>query len=201
MLGVVSGKVGNVVCAKWKDQMVIRKAPRKRRSKPGELEKKNWSDFAILHHWLRPIISYLRVGFNGWPGRAHAFNAAKSLGLKNAFVGNKGERVLDPSLVQVSWGDLSLPSDITVSKTGDRELTFNWNATSSHHDQYDQAMLLTYDPETRHRFIKLTGQFRNNGTDKLLIGHEGNYHVYIAFVAADRSRQSVSQYLGCIEVS
>src|SRR6476659_2809296 len=104
LLGTVSGKVGNLVVVKWKNKTIIRETPEPRRTPVRETEKRNWSNFSILHHWLKPIIPFLRAGFNNYPGASHAFNAAKSLALKNAFEGNP--KVLNPALVQVSWGDL-----------------------------------------------------------------------------------------------
>jgi hypothetical protein len=93
LLGSVSGKVGNVVVVDWKGKTFLRESPGERSTKPSELEKSGWSDFAMLHYWLKPILKFLRAGFNGYPGRVHAFNAAKSLALKNAFTGNRGSRV------------------------------------------------------------------------------------------------------------
>jgi hypothetical protein len=58
--------------------------------------------------------------------------------------------------------------------------------------QYDQAMLLAYDPVRKLKEWNITGQFRSTGSDKLILDEKGSYHVYIGFVAADRSRQSAS---------
>ena len=198
ILGTVQGKVGNLVVVKWKDKTIVRKQPRKRRTKPLAAEKRNWSNFSMLHYWLRPIIIFLRAGYNGYPGTTHAFNAAKSQALKNAFEGKP--KVFNPALLQVSWGDLPLPANISVEKNTDRELVFSWNPAGPAYQQYDQAMLLAYDNETSCDEYKLTGQFRSAGSDKLKLVEKGRYHVYIAFVAADRSRQSPSQYLGWLEI-
>ena len=198
LLGTVSGKVGNLVVVKWKDKTIIRETPEPRRTPVRETELRNWSNFSILHHWLKPIIKFLRAGFNGYPGASHAFNAAKSVALKNAFEGKP--KVFNPALVQVSWGDLPLPANITVEKKDEKELWFSWDVTSDSSHPHDQAMLLAYDPVGKNKVYEITGQFRNTGSDKLVLEEKGNYHVYIAFVAADRSRQSVSLYLGCITV-
>ena len=80
------------------------------------------------------------------------------------------------------------------------ELEFSWDSSGPKSHRYDQVMLLAYDDVNRHIQYQLTGQFRSTGSDKLLLTKKGKYHVYVAFVAADRSRQSVSQYLGCIEI-
>lgn len=198
ILGTVSGRVGNVVVVKWKDKTIIRREPKERWSKPREHEIRNRSNFAVAHHWLKPVIDFVRAGFNGYPEASHAFNAAKSVNLKNAFEGKP--KVFNPALVQVSWGDLPMPENITVEKTGAKELTFSWEPSATKTHKYDQAMLLAYDPVKKYRKYQLTGQFRTTGSDKLLLDKKGNYHVYIAFVAADRTRQSMSQYLGCVEV-
>ena len=39
ILGTVQGKVGNLVVVKWKDKTIVRKQPRKRRTKPLAAEK------------------------------------------------------------------------------------------------------------------------------------------------------------------
>ena len=51
-------------------------------------------------------------------------------------------------------------------------------------------MLLAYDIEKGEAPMKLTGQFRYAGSDTLNFRPGRTDHVYIAFIAADRSRQS-----------
>jgi len=200
--GPFQGKLGKAVGYYWKGIPVMRSLPRKRGPKRGKLEKSNQSDFKFLHYWLQPLIDFLRFGFKGYSEHVHAFNAAKSLALKSAFVGEMGARVFDPALVQVSWGDLPLPPGITVSRSGDLELTFNWEVhpTADGKHSMDQVMMLAYDPAKEAVKYVVLGQFRSSGSDKLKLHKKGNYHVYIAFVAADRSRQSNSRYLGCVEI-
>ena len=202
--GPFSGKVGTVVGVQWKGKFYMRSAPKKRTDRRGEKERANQSDFSKVHNWLRPVLGFIRAGFNNYPGRTHAFNAAKSFALKNAFTGKIGERVFDPTLVQLSWGDLPLPQNISVAKTGDLELTFTWDTDFGAKGALpvDQALLLAYDDEQRKSFSMLNGQYRKTGTDQLVIprDHPGNYHVYIAFMNPDRSMQSVSRYLGRIQV-
>jgi hypothetical protein len=47
--------------------------------------------------------------------------------LKNAFIGEAGKQRIDPSLVQVSYGDLSLPSNIKMKRSGDYLIQFTWD--------------------------------------------------------------------------
>jgi hypothetical protein len=60
-------------------------------------------------------------------------------------------------------------------------------------------MLLAYDIERGRDIYNTTGQFRSVGKDMLRIPSatpERTYHIYVAFVAADRSKQSESVYFG-----
>ena len=203
--GPIIGKVGTVIGSTWKGKPYVKAINGKGvKTKRGKYEKAYQSDFSILHYWLKPIIEFVRAGFEGYSNEVHAFNAAKSLALKNAFRGEPGNRVLDPALIQLSWGDLPLPEDITVTKTGEFELTFSWEADVKISDTNpcDQVMMLAYSPDKQASFYTVTGQFRKAGSDQLTIPqhHPGIYHIYFAFRAHDRSRQSVSVYLGTVEL-
>jgi hypothetical protein len=62
-------------------------------------------------------------------------------------------------------------------------------------------MMLAYDIENGKAHFNIIGQFRYVGVDTLYISPaipERTYHIYASFVAADRSRQSTSVYLGTI---
>jgi hypothetical protein len=147
----------------------------------------------------------VRQGFKGYTPTVEGFGAAKSYLLKNAVEKTGAGIFINPSLVRVSFGDLPLPDDIRVEKLADDQLVFSWNndptAVNKEH-QYDQAMLLAYDIEKGEEVYKLTGQFRYTGSDTLSLSDESgkSYHIYIAFTAADRSRQSHSVYLGEISI-
>ena len=62
-------------------------------------------------------------------------------------------------------------------------------------------MMLAYDIEFHQAVFQVTGQFRESGTDGLELQPMKNrtYHIYCAFIANDRSRQSDSVYLGTID--
>jgi hypothetical protein len=61
-------------------------------------------------------------------------------------------------------------------------------------------MLLAYNDANKEKAIKLTGQFRNSGSDVLALPDRpgSSYHIYLAFTAHDRNRQSHSVYLGTV---
>jgi hypothetical protein len=198
--GPISGKLGPAIGATWKGQPYLRSRPRKRGKKRGVREKQNQTKFSQTHYWLQPLLDYVRIGFNGYSSTVQGFNAAKSFCLKHAFTGEPGQQKIDPSRVQLSYGDLPLPSNIKMKRSGDYFLEFNWDKKNNGGDNHDQAMLVAYDCETGQHEMQLNGQFRLSGADRLELPNikKQNYHVYITFIAHDRGRQSNSFYLGKI---
>src|SRR6185503_10252964 len=162
--------------------------------KRGVKERLNQDKFSKAHYWLHPLLDFIRIGFRGYSPKMEGFNAAKSYCLKNSFTGETAKQAIDPSLVQLSYGGLPLPSNINMKRSGDYLLEFSWDKKYNGGNYYDQAMLLAYDVETGHAEMQLTGQFRLTGADKLELPHikQQNYQVYIAFIAHDRSSQSNS---------
>jgi hypothetical protein len=124
----------------------------------------------------------LREGFRGYSQRSHGFIAAKSWLLKNAFVGKAGDLRIDPALVKVSSGTLTLPEDLSVSQMENRDLKFTWNPASKEGTEKDQIMMLAYDIELAAAVYTTTGQLRTTGSDTLSLdtlakGNGKNYHV------------------------
>ena len=159
----------------------------------------NRKKFAAAQAWLQPLLEFVREGFRGYSQRSHGFIAAKSWLLKNAFVSDESGLVINPALVKVSSGSLPLPENLTVSQMENGDLKFTWDPVyKDGASNEDQIMMLAYDIEKAITVYTKTGQFRNTGSDTLTLSNTNgkNYHVYAAFNAADRSRQSESVYLG-----
>lgn len=195
--GVFIGKVGTVVGCVWKGIPYMRSKGNPRSGPPTEKESKNRENFASSHAWLQPLLLFLRAGFAGYSPTVQGYNAAKSYNLKNARI--QGEIV--PDLVKVSSGNLPLSQALTVDYQ-DAKLHFNWStADVPQTSAKDQIMVLAYHPETRTAIFDTQGAFRSMGNQILNTYHEfvgKTVHVYAAFVAADRSQQSDSLYLGPI---
>jgi hypothetical protein len=202
-LGPVKGKVGNIIVSSWKGKPYVKSVPGERKSPPTQKELINRKKWAMAQAWLTPIIEFVRQGFNGYTPTVEGFLAAKSYLLKNAFEGEAPDLIINPALVKVSSGELSLPENIGFSQITAGTIQFTWNTDNINYDnRYDQVMLLAYDVENRYYVLKIIGQFRGTGMDTLqlsLVSH-GVYHLYIAFVAADRKSQSDSVYLGAVSV-
>ena len=197
--GPVLGKVGFVSGASWKGLYYIKGPHKKRTARVSAKEAANRKKFALSQSWLKPLLKFVRDGFKGYSPPVEGFVAAKSYLLRYAFEGDQPDIRINPALVRVSYGDLPLSNNISVRQSEAGKLQFNWDpARVDGGSQRDQVMLLAYDIEHAFAYFTTTGQFRENGVDTLRIGSATGrtYHVYLAFCAADRSRQSNSVYLG-----
>jgi hypothetical protein len=197
--GPVQGKVGTVSGSSWKGISYL-KGPYKKRTKDiSDKEKANREKFALAHKWLSPLLTFVRVGFRGYSPTSEGFIAAKSYLLRNAVEISPDGFTINPSLMKVSFGDLPLSGNMSVTKTPEDKLQFTWDkSTPDGGNAHDQVMMLAYDTAGRHPLFVTNGQFRNTGTDTIPVSGEAGvtYHLYAAFLAVDRSRQSDSMYLG-----
>jgi len=199
--GPIVGKVGKVHGSSRNGVAYLKGPYKKRTKKVSKKELNNRDRFAVSQDWLQPIIEYLREGFKGYSQQSYGFAAAKSHLMRNALEGIRPEVKVNPALVKVSYGTLLLPKDITLEKISPKKIKFSWDKTYViGTTSADQAMVLAYNIATKNVSYKTKGQFRGKGEDVMTINGSigGIFHIYIAFVADDRSRQSDSLYLGTI---
>lgn len=202
------GKVGELHGSSINGRPYLKGPYKKRAKKAKGGEKQNHSKFALAHNWLSPIVDYVRSGFNGftYKEKSQGFTAAKSYLLTHAFEGEGAELKINPALVKVSYGTLPLATNIKLTLQEKNQLKFTWeNTWTPGMKSYDQVMLLAYDINNKQANMITTGAFRLSGEAILNVFDNSNsrnfpngaiLHCYLAFVAADRSRQSDSVYLG-----
>ena len=201
--GPFLGKIGTVHGSSWKGKPYVKGPYMPRTEKISDKEKGNRAKFAKAQYWLKPITDFVRVGFKGYTPTWEGFVAAKSHLMKNAMEGTGSEATIDPAKVKVSYGDLALQPDIAVKLIEGNKLLVTWNPEYNYNgvdgvDPDDQVMILAYDIEQAEYNDTTTGQFRHIGSHTLQVDPGHNYHIYVAFNAHDRSRQSDSVYLGTI---
>lgn len=198
LLGAPSGKVGPVVACTWKGQPYLRSLPRERSGPPSEATLQNREKFALMHYWLKPLLEVVREGFRDYSVSNFGINAAKSVLNRRGLVKNGTDLHIDPTQVLLSSGDLPLSNSLEAVLQ-DNEVIFSWAPTTgTGMNGRDQAMLVAYDPSQKEARYVVNGNFRMNGSDRLKLVKSGTYHLYAAFLAHDRSRQSESIYLGSV---
>jgi hypothetical protein len=196
VLGLVSGKVGELVVSSRNGVPYVKAAYKSRTKKISIKELANRKKFKVAQHFLQPLLHFVRMGFANYSERSYGFIAAKSYLLKHAMEGDSDNPVINPTKIKLSHGSLPLPENIVVSKIEPNTIEFSWEVKPGHGDSFDQAMMVAYDLEKRKCISFTSGQFRNTGNSRLPVDAGYNYHLYLAFVSADRSSQSDSVYLG-----
>ena len=202
-LGGFSGRLGDAVGYMIGDEAFIRSAPRAK--KYTAAERVNQDKFKLVTEHLKGIKPILKVGFKGYWTKTGGYRAAVSYTRKVALVMDDAGFYIDPALFKISGGDLPGAENAEVVYEESLRLRINWDISNlqprTHHDQ---LMLMVRETESLESLaFGLNGPFRKDGT--FVIDLRKSYKgkkldVYIGFVAADRSRQSDSQYLGRIEI-
>lgn len=206
--GPIRGKIGTVHGSSRNGKPYVKGPYKKRTTKISAKEVANRVHFDYTHSWLKPITDFVREGFRGFPYKdtSEGYVSAYSYLISHALEGEKPNRTINPALMRVSYGTLPLSNDIAVEESAPGILKFTWDKTCALDGPApkDQVMLLAYDIERGKEKMNLLGQFRSVGEDYLLVGagNEGfTYHIYLSFLAADRSSRSHSVYLGPITIS
>jgi hypothetical protein len=203
ILGAFSGKVGTVVGYMIGEEAHMRSLPKAKRYTAAELV--NQQKFKLVQDYLKDLKGLLKVGFKGYYTKTGGFRAAIAYTRKEALVSDDAGFYIDPALFKISGGDLANAVDPVVTLIDPGQMRIGWDATGlSYQIKSDQLMLLIYDAAAyKSKVLILDGPFRKDGTLTIELpeyfkGKEVD--VYIGFVAADRSRQSDSQYLGRLSV-
>lgn len=207
ILGPLKGKIGPIVGSSWRGIPYIKTKP-VRKKPPTEKELENRHIFAFTQDWLQPIRDFLKLGFKNYSQTNYGVNAAKSFMYKYALTKDGMNSKIDPSNMQISYGDLPLPENIQMEwiKTEENvaEVTLSWtipkNLSTNDFDLHDQAMVLVYNLTDGSAYGVLHDAFRKAGKQRVEIDYspDHEYHVWIAFLSADRERQSHSLYMGVI---
>ncbi len=207
--GPVSGKVGTAVFYTLNGENFVRSVPGKRTGKKTIKEKSNTSGFAKVQSFMKPLKIFLRIGFKGYGSKTGGYKGAVSYALNNAIQGEYPNQFVDPEKVRVSGGELHFPSSSTMVLDENNVLQFSWSVEEGENgNAYDQVFMLAYSPSENKRLSgkkagQPTGAFRITGKDSLRVSAEKKaieYHVYMGFVARDRSCQAHSLYMGKVSV-
>jgi len=185
-----------------------------RSAKPrSEKQLANQQGMKVVIAFLRPIISFIQVGFGPEARERNVapHNAAVGYNKKHALRNDFPEIGIDYETVLLSKGDLNGLKNPGVSLVGNLEdglaLWFDWEVLPEDREWprcNDQVMLMAYFPEEVYDYpavYTVAGARRQTGQDvlELPISMTGKpVEVYIAVVSEDRSGVADSQYLGSL---
>jgi hypothetical protein len=187
--GDITGKVGNVVGAKWRDIHYIRSLPKKSNNPRTKGQVRQRSKFSVTMEFLKTITPYIRIGYKEYStGRQTAFNAATSYNIKNATTENNDNIELDFTKVLVTRGSLITAPHIE-SEIVDGQLQICWDATLKENARSnDLVMLLAYNPTKKEAIYNICTAQRSHSTAQMQLPSDWNgdkIHTYISFRSAD----------------
>lgn len=194
--GPFIGKVGSVTGYVVNGVGYMKGPTKNRTENVSDKELLNREKFTVAQEWLTSLTLVLRIGFKNYMPTAQGFSAAKSHLLANAIELRDGKWVVNPEKFQMSYGDLPISEDLKCEKVDNNSLKFSWNPDGPQEFIQDQAMMLAYDVTGNGHPVRFYGSCRDFGEYVLRVEADHTYHAYIAFIAADRSRQSHSVYMG-----
>ena len=205
ILGGFSGKVGTVVGSIWKGIATIRAyvANVTNPNTPAQLEQR--AKFSLIGSFLKPLTSFLRVGFKSLAIKMTAYNAAMSYNLENAVTGVYPSFTVDYSAVKVTSGNLpgALNAEIASATAGEVEFTWDDNSWDVGAEPLDKAMLVVYNPVKGMSVSVSGGNTRASGSESVtvpILFAGDQVQCYLSFANVNGAVCSDSQYVGAVAV-
>lgn len=140
ILGQVTGKVGNVVGAKWMNLNTIRGYQpdvNNPNTKPQMYQRSKFSTVVKLVRQVLPLINY---AYDGALDKMSPFNKVTSINTKNAFINDPP--VLDHTKVVLCDNIGSMVSNVTMNAEINQVMNITWEPNST--DGNELAYLLTF---------------------------------------------------------
>jgi hypothetical protein len=200
ILGGFSGKVGTVIGSSWKgiDYMRARAASVSNPNSPAQLDQR--TKFSKVMEFLKPLTSFLRIGFKNQAVKMSGFNAAMSYTLKNAISGAYPAYEIDYAKALISEGTLPEALNPACVSTVAGEVRFTWedNSTESGASADDKAVLVVYNPVKKRAVNVMGGNTRTSGSQIMTLPSNfsgDEVQCYISFQNASGSVLSNSQFV------
>lgn len=207
ILGGFSGKVGNVVGARWRGKDIMRSLPQRGTYLPiqAQLDQRDRFKTAIL--FLTPIKDIVSAYFGKQQGDKSTFNLATGYHIKYALLPDAIEGyVIDYPKVLIGKGDLRGLSNGSVTPAAAQQLTIAWDDNSGQGNAAatDELVVVVYCEA-----LDLFETANPAGTRDVVTvqmplpaywaGQE--VRVWATFVTADQKLAATSTYLGAVTLT
>ena len=205
VLGVFSGKIGNMVYATWKGIPYVRSKPVSINNPRTEAQQSHRAKFALGIRFLKPCTNFIRVGYQKYAIKKSASNAALSYILANAITGSYPDYRIDYPRVLLSRGSLMPPVNVQASIV-DGTVLISWDNNSRSNgcaNATDKALAIVINPDNGEVAYKIAGAPRASCIEMLDLPtcRTGDQVVvYLGFISDDDKEVSDSVYAGSITV-
>lgn len=207
ILGGFSGKVGNVVGARWRGKDIMRSLPTRGTYTPTQAQLEQRDRFTTVIKFLTPIKEILSAYFGKQQGDKSSFNLATGYHIKEALLPDPLDTfVIDYPKVLIGKGDLRGISNGSVTPDSFQVLNVFWDDNSGQGNAAatDELVVVVYN-ETLNLFETANpAGTRNLTTVQLTLpaywaGLE--LQVWATFVTADKKLAATSTYLGAVTLT
>lgn len=201
ILGGVSGKVANIVGARWKGIDYIRAKPQSVKNPRTQLQVNQRTKFSLVLRFLQPNLNFIKVGYKNYAVKKSQFNSAMSYVLNNAITGEYPDYELDYSLALLSRGNLTGALNPVFDLTTPGTVEFSWDDNSGEGSALatDKVMVVAYNPLKGESVFVVNGATRADLSQTVTIpaSYAGDdLLMFIAFSNADETQISNSIYIG-----
>src|ERR1700676_2621261 len=161
VLGIFSGKNGDVVGYKRGGVQCIRSIPRKKNTDHSPVRIAQMAKFGLLTKFLSPLSRFMNQAHKKTFKNISVYNKLCSLNMKEIVTGDYPDFKIDYHKVVITKGSLMAPNDATVACARPGKLVFTWNESIDHHNEQatDHVYITVYDEE-----IKCWNVFENAAT-------------------------------------
>ncbi len=207
ILGGFSGKVGNVVGARWRGKDIMRSLPQRGTYNPTQLQLDQRERFKTAIVFLTPIKEILSAYFGKPQGDKSTFNLATGYHIKNALLPDGlGGYGIDYPKVLIGKGDLRGIANGTVLPDGHEEITLTWSDNSGQGNAAatDELVVVVYCEALDLFETANTAGTRDLTTVQMSLPAywlAQNVDVWATFVSADKKLAATSTYLGAVTLT
>jgi hypothetical protein len=203
ILGPVSGSVGTIVGASWKDIDYIRSKSSRPKGDPTAAQLDNQYKFSAVINFVSTMTELLQQTFSKYAVGMSESNAAFSYNYANAITGTSPDYDIDYTNALVSRGDLANATGIAATVTN-KTLHFTWtdNSGLGLAAPTDKAVLVAYCKNYNLTVYSIGAAVRSAMAAMLDVSNFTGFAVetWIAFLSEDGINASNSIYTGELTV-
>jgi len=205
VVGVLVGKIGQVVGSTWKGISVLRVLPAKIANPKTDKQLTQRQKWAVTMHFLQPLSQFLELGFRSYAVGMTGINAAMQYNIKNALTGSWPNIAIDYPNALVAKGNLAGALNAVASSTVAGTVKFDWDDNSGEigASSTDKTLLVIYNPSQNQAVTVNELAERADGTQTVTVpdSFSGDLvQCYMAFIAEDGT-VSNSAFAGAVTVA
>ena len=204
VIGVLSGKIGQVVGATWKGISVLKVLPGSVAQPQTLPQLTQRAKFKAIMAFLQPLSEFLQKGFKSYAIGMTGINAAMAYNLKNALAGTYPAYTIDYPNALVSRGNLASALNQAAASTIAGTIAFTWDDNSGEigASALDKTLIVVYNP-LKHQAVTISElAARGDGTQTITM--PGSFtgdqvQCFMAFINA-AGELSNSAFAGAVTV-